>query len=211
MEKSTNNRSTLRLTLLIASLLGLILTSIFLSRRSVNQIQETSASIYKDRLVPTAIIASLNSKVYQKRLLLESYVLGKTDSSGSFMGSTINRLNRQIDSLLVEYDKTKLTAKESDQFTLLKQRLSVYNQLEEEIIAKRVSQPKEQQTLFAGTAYTTFGQVAQTLAELSSLQLTVGERLLNQSRGQANYMYVLTALQIGLVLIIGFSLFWQRY
>ncbi|MDJ1470135.1 MCP four helix bundle domain-containing protein [Cytophagaceae bacterium DM2B3-1] len=211
MEKSTNNRSTLRLTLLIASLLGLILTSIFLSRRSVNQIQETSASIYKDRLVPTAIIASLNSKVYQKRLLLESHVLGKTDPGGSFMGSTINRLNRQIDSLLVEYDKTKLTSKESNQFTLLKQRLSVYNHLEEEIIAKLVDQPQEQQTLFAGTAYTTFGQVAQTLTELSSLQLTVGERLLNQSRGQANYMYVLTALQIGLVLIIGFSLFWQRY
>ncbi|MDJ1502309.1 MCP four helix bundle domain-containing protein [Xanthocytophaga agilis] len=211
MEKSTNNRSTLRLTVLIASLLGLILTSIFLSRRSVNQIQETSASIYKDRLVPTAIIASLNSKVYQKRLLLESYVLGKTDSGGSVMGSTINRLNRQIDSLLIEYDKTKLTSKEAGQYTLLKQRLSLYNQLEEEITAKLVNQPKEQQALFVGTAHTAFGQVAQTLTELSSLQLTVGERLLNQSRGQANYMYVLTALQIGLVLIVGLNLFWQRY
>ena len=211
MQQSPAKRSPLRLTLLIASLLGLILTSIFLSRRSVDQIQKVSAAIYRDRLVPTAIIANLTSKVYQKRLLLESHVLGKTEPGVTAMVSTLNRINHQIDSLLTDYGKTKLTPKEADHFTSLKQRLMVYNQLEEEITTKLVNQPKEQQVLFAGSGLTAFGQVAQTLTELSNLQLLVGERLLNQSRGQTNYIYVLTALQIGLVLIVGFSLFWQRY
>lgn len=211
MEKPRNTRSHLRLTLLIVSLLGLSLTSIFLSRRSVHQIQEASASIYKDRLVPTAIIANLTSKIYQKRLLLEPQVLGKAEPGASFMGSTLDRLNRQVDSLLTEFGQTKLTPEEADQLTLLKQRLAVYNQLEGEITTKLVDKPQAQQVLFAGTGHTAFGQVAQTLTDLSTLQLTVGEQLLDQSRGQTIYIYVLTTVQIGLVVIVGLSLFWQRF
>ncbi len=211
MEQSPKKRSPLRLTFLIGSLLGLILTSIFLSRRSVDQIQDASASIYRDRLVPTGIIANLTSKIYQKRLLLESHVLNKTEPGLTLIGPTINRINRQIDSLLIDYGNTKLTPKEADLFALLKERLAVYNQLEEEITAKPINSPNAQQVLFAGMGHTAFGQVAQTLTELSTLQLKVGERLVNQSRGQTKYIYVLTALQIGLVLVIGFSLFWQRY
>lgn len=210
MQQTPANRSPLRLTLLIVSLLGLILTSIFLSRRSVDQIQETSASIYEDRLVPAALITSLTSKTYQKRLLLESHVLGEAEPDTDRTGPVpaLDRLNRQIDSLLVEYDKTILTPREAELLALLKQRLMVYNQLEEEMTTR--SGPPAQQDMFAGASLTTFGQVSQTLTELSTLQLTVGERLLHQSRGQSNYIYVITALQIGLVLVVGFSLFWQR-
>jgi hypothetical protein len=211
MEKPRKSRSRLRLTLLIVSLLGLSLTSIFLSRRSVYQIQQASASIYNDRLVPTAIIASLTSKIYQKRLLLEPHVLGNTKPAASLVGVTLDRLNRRVDSLLTEFGQTKLTRKEAEQLTLLKQRLAVYNQLEEEIMTKLSNQPQAQQILFAGTGHTAFGQVAQTLSELSALQLTVGEQLLNQSRGQTNYIYVLTTIQIGLVVTVAFGLFWNQF
>gem|GEM_PF-1285779 len=210
MEQPRNTRSPLRLTLLIVSLLGLILTSIFLCRRSVHQIQEASASIYKDRLVPTAIIARLTSQVYQKRLLLEPYVLGQTKPQASNVASSLDRLNRQIDSLLTEFGQTKLTPKEADQFNRLKQRLAVYNQLEGEITNNLTDLPKANQIFFVGTGRTAFGEVSQTLADLSTLQVTVGEELVSQSRGQSNYIYVLTAIQIGLVLTVGLSLFWHR-
>ena len=211
MKQPQNPRSRLRLTLLIVSLLGLSLTSIFLSRRTVHQIQETSASIYQDRLVPTAIIASLTSKIYRKRLLLEPHVLGKTKPDARFLGATLDRLNRQVDSLLTEFAQTKLTTEEAEQLTLLKQQLAVYNRLEGEITAKLIDQPQAQQVLFAGSGHTTFGQVAETLTKLSTVQLTVGEQLLNQSRGQTNYIYVLTTIQIGLVLVVAASLFWHRF
>jgi hypothetical protein len=73
-----------------------------------------------------------------------------------------------------------------------------------------VSQPQAQQALFAGTGLTVFNQVAQTLTELSDLQLTVGEQLLSQSRGQTLYIYVLTTIQIGLVVIVSLGLFWNH-
>ncbi len=209
MEQTPKTRSPLRLTLLIVSLLGLSLTSIFLSRRTVHQIQQASASIYKDRLVPTAIIASLTSNIYQKRLLLEPHVLGGTKPGTNL--STLDRLNRRVDSLLTEFALTTLTPEEADQLTLLKKRLAAYNQLEAEITTKLVDQPEAQRVVFAGTGRTAFGQVAQTLTDLSTLQLTVGEQLLNESRGQTNYIYVLTTIQIGLVLVVGLSLFWRRF
>jgi hypothetical protein len=211
MEQTSKTRSRLRLTLMIVSLLGLSLTSIFLSRRTVNQIQQASASIYRDRLVPTAIIASLTSNIYQKRLLLEPHVLGEAQPGANRLGSTLDRLNRRVDSLLTEFAQTKLTPEEADQLALLKRRLAVYNRLEGEITTKLVDQPQAQQVLFAGTGRTAFAQVAQTLTDLSTLQVTVGEQLLNESRGQTNYIYVLTTLQIGLVLVIGLSLIWHRF
>jgi hypothetical protein len=150
-----------------------------LSRRSVYQIQQASASIYNDRPVPTAIIASLTSKIYQKRLLPEPHVPGNSKPAASPVGVTLDRLNRRVDSLLTEFGQTELTRKEAEQLALLKQRLAVYNQPEEEIMTKLSYQG--QQVLSAGTGHTAFGQVAQTLSGLSALQLTVGEQLLNQS------------------------------
>ncbi len=211
MTQSLNTRSTFRTILLVIGLLGLVLTSIFLNRRSVHDIQETSASIYEDRLVPTGMIVKLTATVYRKRLLLETYVLVNQKQDTGLMTSTLNRLNRRIDSLLTEFEQTKLTVKEADRLQLLKQRLAVYNQLEGELTTKLSDLPQAQRVLFAGTGSTAFVQVAQTLDELASLQLTVGEELLKESRSQTNYIYVLTGLQIGLVLMIGLSLFWHRF
>ena len=206
MTQPNGNRSPVRSLLLMISLLGLILTSIFLSRRSVHDVQEASASIYEDRLVPTGMLVNLTATVYRKRLLLETYVLATNKPNRGLIGSTLNRLNRRTDSLLTEFGQTKLTIKEADRLQLLRQRLAVYNQLEGELTTQYIDMPKAQQTLFAGSGSTAFGQVAQTLDELASLQLNVGEELLNESRCQINYIYVLTALQIGLLVVIGLSL-----
>lgn len=197
--------------LLVIVLLGLILTSIFLSRRRIHDIQQASASIYRDRLVPTGMLVNLTAAVYRKRLLLEAYVLATDSPNRGLIIATLDRFNRRTDSLLTEFERTKLTVKEADRLRLLRQRLTVYNQLEGELTTNLVDFPAARQALFAGSGSTTFGQVAQTLDELATLQLTVGEELLNESSGQTNSIYVLTALQIGLVLLIGLSLFWHRF
>lgn len=211
MKASADTHLPVRSILLVVCLLGLILTSIFLSRRRVHDIQEASASIYKDRLVPTGILVNLTAAVYRKRLLLESYVLGTSKPSMELIMSTIDGFNHRADSLLTEFDQTKLTVHEADRLRLLKQQLAVYNKLEAELTANLFQQPAAQQTLFAGSGNTAFSQVAHTLEELAAMQLSIGEELLEESTGQTNYIYFLTALQIGLVLLIGLSLFWHRF
>ncbi|XAZ81950.1 MCP four helix bundle domain-containing protein (plasmid) [Fibrella sp. ES10-3-2-2] len=210
MVQPDNKRSPIRSILLIVSLIGLVLTSIFLSRRSVHDIQQASASIYKDRLEPTGMLVNLTAAVYRKRLLLETYVLATNKPNMELIQSTLDRLNRRIDSLVVEFERTKLTVREADRLGLLKQRLTVYNQLEGELTTTLVNQPTAQQALFAGSGTTTFSQVAQTLDELAAIQLTEGEKLLNESTGETKFIYILTAIQIGLVLLIGLNLFRYR-
>ncbi|CCG98397.1 hypothetical protein FAES_0385 [Fibrella aestuarina BUZ 2] len=211
MTQPADKRSPIQHILLIVSLLGLILTSIFLSRRSVHDVQEASASIYKDRLVPTGMLVNLTSTIYRKRSLLETYVLAVDKPTMNQLVSSLDQLTRRTDSLLVEFSQTRLTANEAAQLDLLKKRLAVYNQLEGELTANPVNSSTAQQTLFTGRSNQAFSQVAQTLDDLASLQLTVGEELLGESRGETNYIYVLTALQIGLVLLIGLSVFWHRF
>jgi hypothetical protein len=211
MTPPPDSRSPVRSILLVVALLGLILTSVFLSRRSIHDIQQASSSIYKDRLVPTGMLVNLTAAVYRKRLLLETYVLANDRPDKGLITSTIDRFNRRVDSLLTEFERTKLTKKEADWLRLLQQQLTVYNQLESELMTNLVDVPAARQELFAGSGSTAFGQIAQTLDQLAALQLTVGEELLDESRGQTNYIYVLTALQIGLVLMIGLSLFWHRF
>ncbi len=210
MAKTAEKQTRIRSILLIISLLGLILTSVFLSRQRVNDIQAASSSIYEDRLVPSGIIVNLTSAIYRKRLLLETYVLVNEKPGATQMTSALERLNRRVDSLLTDFGQTKLTVREADRLRVLKQQLTVYNQLEADLTTNRVDSQNGQQALFAGSGNTAFGQIAQTLDELSALQLTVGEELLGESRGQTNSIYVLTALQIGLVLMIALSLFWHR-
>jgi len=211
MAQSPVSRSPVRSVLLVASLLGLILTSIFLNRRSAYDVQEASASIYKDRLVPTGMLVKLTSTVYRKRLALEAYVLAANKPNIATIVSTLSQLNRRTDSLLIEFEQTSLTDTEANQLQAFKQRLSVYNQLENELTTTLVDQPAAQQALFAGNGHAAFGQVVQLLDELATLQLSIGEELITELKSRTNYIYVLTGIQIGLVLVVGLSLFWHRF
>jgi hypothetical protein len=208
---SQTHHNPLRSGLLVISLLGLILTSIFLSRRNTYKIQEESVSIYKDRLVPTAILVDLMSTIYGKRMLLETSLLATEKANLALMESTLNQFDRRADSLLTEFERTKLTVKEADWLQLFKRKLAAYNQLEAELTTNYSHLPKAKQVQLVASASTAFSQIIPTLNELSSLQLSVGQELLEESRGQTNYIYVLTALQIGLVLFVGLSLFWHRF
>lgn len=197
--------------LLVIGLLGLVLTSIFLSRRSVNEAQKASTSLYRDRLVPSGILVNLTSAIFRKRLVLETHVLTAEKRDIKSVSMRLERLNRRIDSLLAAFQQTKLTTEEANGLRLLKQRLIVYNLLEAKLTTKSAASPNTQLALFTSTGNTAFSQVIQILDELSGLQLTVGEKLLGKSSGQTNYIYVMTALQIGLVLMIGLSMFWHRF
>lgn len=210
MTKPSEKQIRVRSVLLIISLLGLILTSVFLSRKRVNDIQVASSSIYKDRLVPSGIIVGLTSTIYRKRLLLETYVLADKKPEATHIASALERLNRRTDSLLTDFSQTKLTIRETDRLQVLKQQLTIYNQLEADLAANRIDLQQGQQALFAGSGNAAFSKIAQALDELSALQISVGRDLLGESRGQTNSIYVLTALQIGLVLMIALSLFWYR-
>ncbi|AQG80680.1 MCP four helix bundle domain-containing protein [Spirosoma montaniterrae] len=208
MNQPTQPRSRLRATLLLIGILGLILTSIFLSRSSVGQIEKSVASIYKDRLAPTAILVHLTSNLYGKRLVLENYLLSAERPDPTLLQGQMDRSDRHTDSLLTEFEQTRLTQREAEELRAFRQYITEYNQLEKQVLQQATTnRTQAQKMLFTGSGNTAFGQAATKLDELSALQLTVGEELLSESRSNVDHIYVFSALQIGLTLLIGIIVF----
>ncbi len=86
----------------------------------------------------SGILVSLTATVYRIRLLLETYVLATNKPNTGLTASTLDRLNRRIDSLITEFGRTKLTVREAHRFRFLKQRLAVYNQLESKLMTNLI-------------------------------------------------------------------------
>ncbi|KAB7731258.1 hypothetical protein F5984_10680 [Rudanella paleaurantiibacter] len=197
--------TTLRDIILFASFLGLILVSVFLCRRALVDIQEMTTSIYEDRLVPTALVVNLTSAVYRKRMLLEK----NPPTEGPAAAALQERVkvdNQRVDSLITDYTKTKLTTEEAGQLRLFQQQLADYNKAEAGVLNRTPTQTAD---VYSQTLLDTFGQMLNSLNKLATLQLTVGEDVLEQARQKTRYILILTALQIGLILLIG-SLMLQR-
>lgn len=197
--------TTLRDIILFASFLGLILVSVFLCRRALVDIHQMTTSIYEDRLVPTALVVNLTSAVYRKRMVLESTPPAEGAPTVALQ-ERVKADNRRVDSLITDYVKTKLTSEEANQLRLFQQQLSDYNKAEAEALTRVSTQAAD---VYSKTLLDTFGQLLNSLNKLATLQLTVGEDVLEQAREKTRFILILTALQIGLILLIG-SMMLQR-
>jgi len=190
--------------LLIASFLGLILLSVFLCRRNLTDIQEMTTSIYQDRLVPTATTMSLASAMYRKRQLLDHCAQADQKTSPAVLKWQIEDTNERVDSLIEAFAKTQLTTTEANHLRTFRQRLALYNRSERAFLAS-ATQP----TASSDSMAVAFRQLTDELNNLAALQVTVGEDLLDDAREKTRSTLVLTACQIGLILLIG-GLIWQR-
>lgn len=208
------NRSNSRLRTIIVfiALFGLILASIFFSRRSAQQIRQSTTSIYNDRLIPTALLVELTETLYGKRLAVENYLLtaGKPDADSP--ASQLRTADGRIDSLMREFEQTKLTPEESQYLRAFQQSHQSYGQLEKRAVElAKTDLKKAQGLLFADTGPAVFAQATTQLHALTKLQVSVGDELLTESKEEISHVYVLTALQIGLLVLIAFAVFWRNW
>lgn len=201
---STRNRSS-TLFLLIA-LLSLILVSVFLSRDSLLQLRQASVSTYNDRLVPTAIIVQLTATLNNQRQSLEDYVFSEQKQPMNLLTWQIDHNKRRADSLLTKFSKTLMTKEETIELQAFRRQLTDYNQLTDEALTVAATNPgRAGQLLLTPANRNAFGQMNRTLDQLTTLQLTVGDELLTESNDQTNYIFVLTALQIGMIFLLGIA------
>ncbi len=91
----------------------LILATNLIDQRNFEEMQSSIKTIYEDRLVAQDIIYDLNLHIQNKDMAnaLQNYDLYK---------SQVGSINKNIERLLVKYEATKLTPKESDLLADLK-------------------------------------------------------------------------------------------
>jgi len=207
---STRNRS--RTLFLLIALLSLILVSVFLSRDSLLQLRQASVSTYNDRLVPTAIIVQLTATLNNQRQSLEDYVFSEQKQSMKLLTWQIDHNKRRADSLLTRFSKTLMTEEETIELQAFRRQLTDYNQLTNETLTVAATNPSRAgQLLLTPSNRNAFGQMNRTLDQLTTLQLTVGDELLTESNDQTNHIFVLTALQIGMILLICITVLRGRF
>src|SRR6478736_2767354 len=96
----------------------LILVNNISNRKTLSKLNESIASIYKDRLMPATYIFQLTDHLYQKQLLQN------TEDNSS--GNAANH-DSAVAAIIKTYESTYLTKAEKNQWMIFKKELEQYN------------------------------------------------------------------------------------
>jgi hypothetical protein len=201
--------------LLLSSVMVLTIISTLISRRVVGRIGESFSSIYKDRLLPAVDLLYLNENLHGKRLLLERHLLAPDGQESAAISDQLKRFDYKIDSLVQDLRQTYLTPEEVGYLQAFTRSQTEYARLEADILRRVEANDRAgATTVFTRDGGTVFRETTVHLNELAHLQTVEGEELLHGVQDEAAYLYVITALQIGLCLVIGVlvaSLLWDVF
>lgn len=189
---------------LLSGIMVLVILCSFLSKNTIKGIDKSFSSIYQDRLVPAVDMVYLSENLYTKRLSLEKYLLSNTDLTLAQMTAQLKVRDQAIDSLLRNYEKTLLVDEEAKSLQTFKSRVKTYMALEATILQLTQAGRKDAGSeLFNGRGAATFQEAIQCLNTLTSIQSTVGQRLLKESHSESSQFNLLYSLQIAVAVIIG--------
>lgn len=180
-------------------ILSFILLGNIVERNSFSTLDQSIASIYKDRLQVSQYIYEISNALYQKRLLFDA----GDGKSGTAIESGIQRHNETIAGLIRDYEQTVLTKEEKIQWNLFKNHLYEYNQLESQWIAG-------EHTLTAMNSHPAyknlrekFNQAILNLDALSKIQIGEGYHLQKDSHSIVSNRLAFSSLEISLVIVLG--------
>lgn len=173
-----------------------VLSTSFWGNTMVLKINESFSSIYKDRLLPANELFHMSDLFYQKRLLMQEYV--KNPHTINNTHTTLAEKNKQIDSILHDYEQTYLVSEESKSLIDLKGKIGELSIAENRLLQdqENLSQQLEQEII------PLFDEIRLELITLSKIQTTVGKELLNGSESfKANASFI-HYCQLAMLLII---------
>lgn len=162
----------LRIALSLSLLIVIIVVNNFSSRRNMDAVNESVTSIYKDRLMASTYILDLTNNLYEKNSLKHREVLSTTENSN----------NNTIQTLIGQYEKTKLTKEEGLYWEAFKKNLTAYE-----------TSNKQSSFLAAIT----------NLKELSAIQASEGNHLASHARINISSSAMGSYLEISMAMMIG--------
>ena len=187
-----------------ALILGVVFLLVFAKNwydeRNVAELGNSFASVYEDRLVVESYIYQLSDHLYQKKILLDNC---SSQENLVNLQARFGEHNAAINSLLQNYEKTKLTAAETTCFQNLKANITSIEQLESNYLAG-TGNGMTKAKLSMDKSY---GLAARNLHQLSGIQIAEGKLLNEQSKKLIAGSSILT--QFELVILIGVGLLIQ--
>ena len=192
----------------IAILLFMIMVCTIMIRlledRSIKNMERAFASLYNDRLVPATDIFYISEKLYAKRFLLETFVYSdKNELSPQELNDQLKRYDKEIDTLLVKYEKTYLVKNEKNHLTELKVKLLENKVLEKNILLNANSLEKSSLRKMYDNGEKSFLDISSLLAQLTKIQTVVGEQLKEDSQKIVKGTNLYSTFQLLIAIVIG--------
>lgn len=194
---SLKNNFKIALTLTVL-LVCLILTS-QLEKQHLKEIDKGFSSMFADRLVPATDMFSIADQLYERRMLLQSYLLAAEKTPMP----PLEEEYKPIDSLLAKYRETYLVEEEVVCFETLMAKWSAYKHHETKIIALTGRHSNDQAILLFNTeGQDLFRSIIADLEKLSRIQSQVGENLMASSRSNIASTHSLLSIQSAIIIIV---------
>ena len=184
--------------LLLAAIFVLIFVKNLVDSRHVTQLGASFSSVYEDRLMVESYIYRLSGHLFRKKIMIDSSV-SKVAAAG--IKPLIERHNEAICHIIGEYEKTKLTKDEATVFVSFKTNISHLAALEEAYFSN-IARGRDLMTE-RSLINSEFNKASVNLAHLSSIQLSEGKILNDNSRKIVAGSSLLTQFEMGILIAIG--------
>ncbi len=177
-----------KLAMILLTLIVILLCGVLAERSFFSQVNAASASIYKDRLVPSSAVYHLSDHISQRRFMLEDHV--RTSQGGvRELQQKLARHQGQMDSIIVAFEETYLVKNESKSLALLKTHLEDYDRAEAILLAG--STPAD-----LSAAREIYQQIRRELMKLSNIQTRVGQDLFEETQDISSNAGMISQIQV---------------
>ncbi|QNF31588.1 MCP four helix bundle domain-containing protein [Adhaeribacter swui] len=183
--------------LLLMVVVLIVLGSSFIEKSLMKDMNSSVSSIYKDRLIPASELFFMNDLMYNKRFILDQYLLHPSVEQKAATTRQLAAYTRQIDSTIQKFETTYLVDEESRRLQAFKANMNRYNALEQRLLSNPPLSGRNTQEI----AWI-FKAIHQELVLLSDIQIKVGKELLHSSDAIQGNARILSNLQIAVIVII---------
>lgn len=186
----------IKVAIALGVVLVLVLVTNMMDKSHFLELQDSFASVYKDRLVVESYIYKLSGQVHKKKLLFDYY---KQVDVSEFMEKN-QILNDTIADLIRDYEKTKLTSTESRLFSDLKMHVAELEKVELKFInSSALDNDSLRRSIGMYHQKITFD-----LDKLSDVQLSEARNIIDNSKRLIASSNIASQLEICVLILIGF-------
>ncbi|GAB4039332.1 MCP four helix bundle domain-containing protein [Spirosoma gilvum] len=192
---------------LLLSLMLVILYTATSLKNDIQDMDQTVAALYDDRLQPAIELVHINESLHAKRLLIEHQFVNEVPVSPAALASQLEHYDQRINERIRKYKKTKLTTSETRWLNAFNKTYRQGHDLETSIqtllLADQSSQARQ---IFYGPGALVFKYSVQALHELAQIQTEIGQKSVKDAHrmaaGGSLNVHLLTALSLLVGLII---------
>jgi len=197
-------KNKLKIAVLLFAIMCCTLLIRFLEDKSIKKINQSFISMYNDRLIPATDLYFIGENLYQKNDVLQNALIFNAQNlSLNLVSDQLNKLNKNIDSVITKYELTLLVKQEAVFLSDLKTVLSHQRKIENDILSITATDVQKARIVYEASGRNAAAETINKLSALIKIQSKVGDELLKDSAPVVSGTNIYSIFQVILAVLIG--------